>query len=107
MQGVEKLKPLAFAGCICLRKVDLPSCLKAIGVSCFFQCISLKRIRIPSSVINFGQNCFSGCTNLREIHYSNLQVIESGQLQDTGALSCCKIYTDDNRVFNLDGTEVF
>ena len=106
MLGVEKLKPMVFAGCIRLRKVQLPSSLTAIGVSCFFQCISLKKIRIPSSVINFGQNCFSGCTNLKEIYYNNLQIIQSGQLQDTGALSCCKIYTDDNRVFNLDGTEV-
>ncbi len=56
----------------CLKKILLPSTIKAIHSCAFSDCTSLSAISIPASVEKIGNYAFGGCISLKEV------VIEDG-----------------------------
>jgi len=57
----------AFAGCIGLEAITIPSTVTSIGGSAFYNCKSLTNIEIPSSVVGVYVNAFKGCDNLIQV----------------------------------------
>ena len=66
-QEVKELPEKMFAGCTSLKKVELPSGLRAISSGAFSDCSSLESLTIPESVERIGSSAFSNCTSLKEI----------------------------------------
>ena len=67
-----------------LRKVVLPSTLKAIEAACFADAISLQQVIIPDGLESIGQMAFSGCSSLADIYIPNTVTFIGG-----GAFSHC------------------
>ena len=57
----------AFANCIFLKEVKLPSQLREISESVFENCSALEELKIPDSVKRLGAGVFSNCTSLKNI----------------------------------------
>ena len=66
-EGVEKLDPNVFAGCVTLENITLPSTLTTIGSGAFSGCSNLQEITIPEGVTTIEPNAFSGCTSLESV----------------------------------------
>ena len=69
-KGVPKLTEIsdyAFAGCIFLQEVKIPSTVKKIGKYAFYNCSNLTKIEIPKSIEEIAENAFEGCTSLKVI----------------------------------------
>lgn len=68
--GVPKLTEIsdyAFAGCIFLQEVKIPSTVTKIGKYAFYNCSNLTKIEIPKSIEEIAENAFEGCTSLKVI----------------------------------------
>lgn len=65
-EGVAGIGSKAFAGCVCLSSVELPSTLETIDASAFYDCQSLTSLAIPASVTSIGGSAFadSGLTSV-------------------------------------------
>ena len=57
----------AFAGCISLQSVKLPTSVTKINPQMFALCISLQSITIPKGVEYIGEEAFYDCWNLQTI----------------------------------------
>ncbi len=72
-EGIVKICPSAFSGCISLSYIYLPISLSDIGKdnysegSVFEGCISLESIEIPKGINEIPRRTFSGCVNLSRI----------------------------------------
>jgi len=62
--GVEHIEKSAFARCVSLISVRLPSTVKSIDDKAFYRCSGLESVRIPSSVTHIGNMVFTYCENL-------------------------------------------
>ena len=68
--GVPELTEIndyAFAGCVYLQEVKIPSTVTKIGKHAFYNCSNLTKIEIPESVKEIAENAFEGCTSLKVI----------------------------------------
>lgn len=66
--GVERIGNSTFSGCICLKKINLPACLKEVGDSAFSKCKKLTDIILPNGVKIIGKHAFGGCSSLEKIN---------------------------------------
>lgn len=57
----------AFAGCVDLLSITIPSSVISINEEAFFGCSGLTNISIPESVNNIGEYAFGQCTGLTSI----------------------------------------
>ena len=71
--GVEEIADSAFTGCKNLQKVTISESaeIQSIGVHAFSDCTSLKIITIPSNVGFIGDYAFYGCTSLEKINVNS------------------------------------
>ena len=60
----------AFAGCLNLEKVTIPSGVTRISDNTFYHCENLIIIIIPDSVTSIGEWAFYGCDSLTDIYYT-------------------------------------
>ena len=68
--GVPELTEIsdyAFAGCVYLQEVKIPSTVTKIGKYAFYNCSNLTKIEIPESIEEIAENAFEGCTSLKVI----------------------------------------
>lgn len=68
--GVPELTEIsdyAFAGCVYLQEVKIPSTVTKIGKYAFYNCSNLTKIEIPESIEEIVENAFEGCTSLKVI----------------------------------------
>lgn len=68
--GVPELTEIsdyAFAGCVYLQEVIIPSTVTKIGKYAFYNCSNLTKIKIPESLNEIAENAFEGCTSLKVI----------------------------------------
>ncbi|MBO7090070.1 MAG: leucine-rich repeat domain-containing protein [Lentisphaeria bacterium] len=85
--------PLAFAGCIALKKVTLPDGITIIGSNSFQDCKALSEFNIPDSVTEIGSEAFLGCRNLPPLTIPRgLHVILGGAFTGTG----CRLTVPDD-----------
>ncbi len=78
--GVPELTEIsdyAFARCVYLQEVKIPSTVTKIGKHAFYNCSNLTKIEIPESVKEIAENAFEGCTNLKDIPSCNISIEES------------------------------
>lgn len=61
----------AFAECISLTSITLPSGVTSIGNYAFYHCSSLSSITLPNGVTSIGDNAFQGCSSLASINIPN------------------------------------
>lgn len=67
----------AFAECIGLKEVRIPSSVTRIGTNVFANCINLEKAVLPDTLSQISQGLFQGCLRLKEVHYpSRLTTIE-------------------------------
>lgn len=64
---LTEISDYAFAGCVYLQEVKIPSTVKKIGKYAFYNCSNLTKIEIPKSVKEIAENAFEGCTSLKVI----------------------------------------
>ena len=57
----------AFADCLSLTSVTIPSSVTSIGSASFWDCSSLASVTIPNSVTNIGSQAFLFCRSLTNI----------------------------------------
>ena len=57
----------AFAGCVSLRSIKLPSGLREISPGMFENCVWLEYVKLPDSLVSIGERAFAGA-NLNSIH---------------------------------------
>lgn len=67
LEGVTKIKTLAFADCRNLTSITLPEGVTAIEERAFQNCSSLTSIVLPSTLTTIDKNAFQGCTSLTSI----------------------------------------
>lgn len=79
-EGITYIASDAFAGCVGLTNVVLPSTLQAIGDGAFSDCAALSEVAIPNAVQSISGGAFSGCTNL-----SSIVIDDGSQLKYIGA----------------------
>ena len=74
----------AFAGCVGLTSITIPTNVTSIGVGAFFGCAGLTSITIPGNVTNIESYAFADCVGLRSVTMGH-SLISIG----TGAFSGC------------------
>ena len=85
--GVTSIGSNAFAGCVSLTSINIPSSVTNIGEYAFAVC-SLTSISIPSSVTNIGMHAFAGCARLTSISIpSSVTSIEMGAFSNCQSLT--------------------
>lgn len=66
-EGLEEIKPRAFAGCRQLREVTLPASLTEIGEEAFSGCRQLHSVILPEGLRLVGRRAFRGCSSLASV----------------------------------------
>jgi len=77
----------AFANCIRVKSVTLPTTLYSIGDRAFLRCTALRIIRLPKTLTTIGARAFEGCTALIDVVLPNA-VSEIGEYVFSG---CCNV----------------
>ena len=67
----------AFAFCIRIQGIELPTTMFFIGDRAFFHCTDLRVIQMPKTLTTIGESAFEGCTSLIDVVMPN-SVIEMG-----------------------------
>ncbi len=70
-EGITSIGNWAFAYCVNLAEVTLPSTLKTIGKNSFYRCKKLTSIEVPAGVTSFDSGAFAYCETLKEITIPN------------------------------------
>lgn len=68
----------AFANCIRIKSITLPTTLYTIGDRAFLRCTDLRIIRLPKTLTTIGAHAFEGCTSLVDVVLPNA-VAEIGE----------------------------
>lgn len=76
----------AFAGCIRLKRITIPSNVKVIEFGAFQFCLGLKEVVIEEGVTHIGRYAFRGCVGLRKVH-----IPESVKYIDKEAFNGCPL----------------
>lgn len=66
--NVTALPENAFAACVNLTHMRVPTAVLTIGTKAFYGCTYMKELTIPSSVTKVGENAFDNCTGKLTIH---------------------------------------
>ncbi len=61
----------AFANCIRIKSVTLPTTLYTIGDRAFLRCTDLRIVRLPKTLSSIGAHAFEGCTALVDVVLPN------------------------------------
>lgn len=91
---IDGIPDNTFDGCSSLKKVNLPSSVKYLGKSAFYDTQSLEQLDIPSSCTEIGSNCFyysgltyikipDGVTELKGEMFANCNNLETVDLPQT------------------------
>ena len=64
-EGVTVIGDKAFAKCIALEKINIPSTVSSIGFESFLYCESLREITLPEGLTELGQGAFCNCASLK------------------------------------------
>lgn len=89
--GVTTIPAEEFSGCA-FETIVLPTSIKTIGASAFFECKKLTAITLPNTLESLGKQAFASCSALKNVHSttakntlpSGLKVIkEQAFLDDT------------------------
>lgn len=67
-EGTNAIGEDAFANCLSLTSISIPSTVEFIGDGAFQFCATLKSVTIPEGVEFIGDNTFAGCLSLKEIN---------------------------------------
>lgn len=67
-EGVERLEEDQFSNAEGLKKVHLPSTLRIVSKSAFYEAADLEEITLPEGLSTIEEHVFWGCTSLKEIH---------------------------------------
>lgn len=70
--NIEVIGNNAFAGCISLEEFTLPNSLKYIGEQAFAFCNTIKTIILPNQVISIGAQAFNQCLSLTSLFIPNM-----------------------------------
>jgi len=73
----------AFANCIRIKSISLPTTLYTIGDRAFLRCTDLRIIRLPKTLTTIGVRAFEGCTALLDVVLPNA-VTELGEYAFAG-----------------------
>lgn len=85
-EGLDEIKPRAFAGCRQLIEVVLPSSLTEIGDEAFLGCRSLRSVTFPDALRIVGRRAFAGCSSLASVAVT-FRHIPAGCFSDCTSLS--------------------
>lgn len=77
----------AFANCIRIKSITLPTTLYGIGDRAFLRCTALSIIRLPKTLTTIGERAFDGCTALVDVVLPNA-VTELGEYVFA---NCCNV----------------
>lgn len=91
---IDGIPDNTFDGCSLLKEVNLPSSVKYLGKSAFYDTQSLEQLDIPSSCTEIGSNCFyysgltyikipDGVTELKGEMFANCNNLETVDLPQT------------------------
>ncbi len=69
--NITKIGDNAFENCVLITNVKLPSSIKTLGSSAFYNCTSLKTINL-NYITSIGSQCFSRCENLQSVTLTNI-----------------------------------
>ena len=64
---VTSIADNAFANCIRIQGVELPTTMFSIGERAFFRCTDLRVIEMPKTLTTIGASAFEGCTSLIDV----------------------------------------
>jgi uncharacterized repeat protein (TIGR02543 family) len=64
-EGVTVIGDKAFAKCIALEKINIPSTVSSIGFESFMDCKNLQEITLPEGLTELGQGAFGRCASLK------------------------------------------
>lgn len=70
-EGITTVGPLAFADCVNLTRVQLPSTVRALTARCFYNCQSLTQIELPLQLTFLGSSAFEQCSSLKSMILPN------------------------------------
>jgi len=104
---VKEICDNAFLRCVNLREVLLNEGLLKIGDDAFAGCVALVRIQVPSTVTAIGTGAFSECTSLKEVELNEgLQEIGDEVFEDCAQLVCIKVPSISKRINGLSRTSL-
>ncbi len=101
-ETVTSIGNLAFAYCMGLTEVNIPSNVKVIGKSAFWQCENLTKIVIGNGVNSIGVNAFGLCNSLTKV-----DIPDSVTSIGDGAFSDCRVLKEvsiGSSVNSINGT---
>lgn len=98
---LESIGDWAFAGCVNLESIALPSTLKQIGKSCFRVCSKMQSIILPNRICNVPQSSFSYCRNLSSVNYLCQGAIV---IEDSAFVGCDKLNRPSGSRFTIRPT---
>ncbi|MCD8373197.1 MAG: leucine-rich repeat domain-containing protein [Clostridia bacterium] len=76
--SVTSLGNYVFNGCTSLTKIELPSSLESIGTYAFYGCTALAEINIPEKITTLSTYMLCDCTSLATIYFDAECVTSSG-----------------------------
>jgi len=83
--GVTYIGDNAFNGCTGLQSIIIENNVKSVGVSAFEGCSKLEEIILEEGITSIGKKAFSGCSGLKTISIpTSVQTIEECAFCDTG-----------------------
>lgn len=80
---VSRIDKKAFYNCDDLESIDIPN-IREIGDSAFACCIGLKEILIPSSLYCIYAHAFQGCTNLESVEFEEKEIENTSSSRTRG-----------------------
>ncbi|MBO4539542.1 MAG: leucine-rich repeat protein, partial [Clostridia bacterium] len=83
--AVRTIGKSAFAGCVQLRDIVLPSVIQTIGDSAFENCSSLTSFVLPAETTVLGERVFASCRKMREFVFGGRKLVSLPQ----GTFSSC------------------
>lgn len=84
---VTAVGPYAFANCMELASVSLPSTIKTIERNAFENCTALETIVLPEGVTEIEEGTFYNCTSLKELNIDHVVCLGRNALSGCEALS--------------------
>lgn len=86
-----------------VKSISLPSTLKYIDDSTFYNCSELSEINLPSNLVSIGYNAFAFCTSLKEITIPG-SVTKVGDSAFYGCENLTTVKFEDD---NQDASEIY